>query len=153
MESYCVVTVGRVYPKVNDDPPSISNTTAKEVAEELMSKFEGKTFVKRDCIPVIDQNGSSYHYGCKKFPSNEGLDFGKFNLYISYDGNSSGRILSFILSKKKLLILNSKDFDQDSGEIYQCNICDTEACNSWGTDAMPDPRADNSAFMSELELR
>ena len=54
--------------------------------------------------------------------------------------------------KKKLLFLNSKDFDQDSGEIYQCNICDTEACNSWGTDAMPDPRADNSAFMSEPEL-
>ena len=96
MESYCVVTVGRVYPKVNDDPPSISNTTAKEVAEKLMSKFEGKTFVKRDCIPVIDQNGSSYHYGCKKFPSNEGLDFGKFNLYI----------LSFILSKRFLLFLN-----------------------------------------------
>lgn len=44
--------------------------------------------------------------------------------------------------------LNLKDYDQESGEIYQCNICDTEACNSWGTDAMPDPQADNSAFSS-----
>ena len=42
--------------------------------------------------------------------------------------------------------LNLKDYDQENGEIYQCNICDTEACNSWGTDAMPDARADNSAF-------
>jgi len=110
-ESYCVVTVGRVYPKVNEDPPSISNTTTKEEADKLMSKFEGKAFVKRDCLPIdrMDQNG------CKKFPSTEGLDF---------------------------------DYDQESGEIYQCNICDTEACNSWGTDAMPDPRADNSAFTS-----
>ena len=45
-------------------------------------------------------------------------------------------------------LLNLKDYDQESGEIYQCNICDTEACNSWGTDAMPDPQADNSAFSS-----
>ena len=73
-ESYCVVTVGRVYPKVNEDPPSISNTTTKEEADKLMSKFEGKAFVKRDCLPIdrMDQNG------CKKFPSTEGLDFGKF---------------------------------------------------------------------------
>ena len=76
VESYCVVTVGRVYPKINEEPPSISNTTTKEEAEKLMSKFEGKAFVKRDCLPInrIDQNG------CKKFPSTEGLDppFGKF---------------------------------------------------------------------------
>ena len=44
--------------------------------------------------------------------------------------------------------LNLIDYDQESGEIYLCNICDTEACNSWGTDAMPDPQADNSAFSS-----
>ena len=85
-ESYCVVTVGRVYPKVNEDPPSISNTTTKEEADKLMSKFEGKAFVKRDCLPIdrIDKNG------CKKFPSTEGLDppFGKFkksDLQIPHD--------------------------------------------------------------------
>ena len=46
--------------------------------------------------------------------------------------------------------LNLIDYDQESGEIYLCNICDTEACNSWGTDAMP--QADNSAFTSVPKL-
>ena len=79
MESYCVVTVGRVYPKISEDPPEISNTTTKEEAEKVMSKYEGKTFVKRDCLPIdrLDQNG------CKKFPSTEGLDFGKFKKLMS----------------------------------------------------------------------
>jgi len=74
VESYCVVTVGRVYPKIDESPPTITNTTTKEEADKLMSKFEGKTFVKRDCLPItrVDDNG------CKKFPSTEGLDFGKF---------------------------------------------------------------------------
>ena len=79
MESYCVVTVGRVYPKISEDPPEISNTTTKEEAEKAMSKYEGKTFVKRDCLPIdrLDQNG------CKKFPSTEGLDFGKFKTNVN----------------------------------------------------------------------
>ena len=79
-ESYCVVTVGRVYPKVNEDPPLISNAATKEEADKLMSEFEGKAFVKRDCLPItrIDQNG------CKKFPSTEGLEppFGKFKIRV-----------------------------------------------------------------------
>jgi len=37
------------------------------------------------------------------------------------------------------------DFDREQGEIYQCNLCDTESCNSWGTTAMPDKRYNNGA--------
>ena len=40
-------------------------------------------------------------------------------------------------------------FDRNQGEIYQCNLCDTESCNSWATTSMPDARY-NSAFSYKI---
>ena len=41
------------------------------------------------------------------------------------------------------------EFDRNQGEIYQCNLCDTESCNSWATTSMPDRRY-NSAFSYKI---
>merc|ERR1712150_356303 len=40
------------------------------------------------------------------------------------------------------------DFDSNQGEVYQCNICDTESCNSWGARSMPDARYNNQKIIS-----
>ena len=44
------------------------------------------------------------------------------------------------------------DFDREQGEIYQCNLCDTESCNSWGTTAMPDWRYNGVANGAQSRL-
>jgi len=34
---------------------------------------------------------------------------------------------------------------EEKCDIYMCNVCDTESCNSWGASSMPDQRAYSSA--------
>merc|ERR1712228_977864 len=41
---------------------------------------------------------------------------------------------------------------EDNCDIYMCNVCDTEACNSWGTSSMPDQRQYSSGFKNKLSL-
>ena len=94
--SQCIATVGRIWPKVDEQPPAITNETSeifriisifprkyfhaycsgKETAEKEMAKFEGKNFVKRDCIARNKLNQE----GCTSFLSKsvaEKLGFGK----------------------------------------------------------------------------
>jgi len=98
VESECIVTIGRVWPIVKEQPPTISNQTKEEV-EKIMKNFEGKNFIKRSCVPKTRLNPES----CKSFPSKSNFEF-----------------------------------DDKQAEVYQCNICDTESCNSWGVRSMPD---------------
>ena len=66
VESECIVTIGRVWPIVEEVPPKISNETEKEEAEKLMGKkYEGKNFIKRSCVSKAKLNDQS----CKSFPS------------------------------------------------------------------------------------
>ena len=115
VESECIVTIGRVWPIVEEAPPKISNETEKEEAEKVMGKYEGKNFIKRSCVSKAKLNDQS----CKSFPSKS--NFG----------------INTCFSKLSRLILIS-DFNETNAEVYQCNICDTESCNSWGARSMPD---------------
>lgn len=118
VESQCIVTIGRIWPIIDEEPPAITNETSKEDAETKMKKFEGKNFVKRDCIARNKLNQE----GCKSFPS-----------------KTVSEKLGF-------------DFDKNQGEVYQCNICDTESCNSWGSRSMPDARYNNSKIIKNCLL-
>ena len=34
---------------------------------------------------------------------------------------------------------------EEKCDVYMCNVCDTESCNSWGVSSMPDQRAYSAA--------
>lgn len=110
--SVCVVTVGRVFPIVDEAMPAIdpNNTDPNS-----LKKWEGKSFTRRACVPPNRQNVCNAY--CPTPIANSDV---KYN---------------------------------NECDIYMCNMCDTESCNSWGLLSMPDKRNVESGRDSQAAIQ
>ena len=61
-ESYCAVTVGRVYPDIPGPPPSIPQNGSDPIDNDTFKKYEGKDFVRRVCQPIRRQQEQKCDY-------------------------------------------------------------------------------------------
>jgi len=110
--SVCVVTVGRVFPIVDDAMPLIE---PNKTDPESLKKWEGKSFTRRACVPPNRQNVCNA-YCPTPIPGSD----------VKYNNEC---------------------------DIYMCNMCDTESCNSWGLLSMPDKRNVESGRDSQAAIQ